>query len=110
MSIEDLLSKCIFIPRNNKHFSMGIDVKLINLFAIIGTSGHDFKIKDLVGNFRGIVIYNDVLGDIEKMEDLNLTFKEFKVIHINLGIDISDLRYREVVSFIRSQKIDKILS
>lgn len=89
---------------------MGIDVKLINLFAIIGTSGHDFKIKDLVGNFRGIVIYNDVLGDIEKMEDLNLTFKEFKVIHINLGIDISDLRYGEVVSLIRSQKIDKILS
>lgn len=104
MSIEGLLSKCIFIPRN---FSMGIDVKLINLSAIIGTSGHDFKIKDLVGNFRGIVIYN---GVIEKMEYLNLTFKEFKVIHINLGIDISDLRYREVVSLIRSQKIDKILS
>lgn len=104
----DLFEECVFIPKDSKHFCRDIDVKLIRLYPQI--ADNKISIKHFLGDFRGLIEHQDVLGSVTRIGGLTLNFGSFKIIHKKLNMDISDLSYFEVISLKREKKIDFILN
>jgi hypothetical protein len=104
------LSECHFMPRNSNLFVSGMSVQLVK---IVGLISDDIimktKLGNFLGNFRGLVIESDVLGEISRMGEMALTLQTFSIFHKELEIDISDLTIHEFLNLKRSKKIDLIL-
>lgn len=106
--LYQVLNECVFIPKTNLHFSPDMDAKLMQIVTFNSDDLGKMKFRYLVGHFRGLVDRHDVLGVTQGIDDLTLSFECFKIIHKELGIDISNLTLDEFTKFKRSHKIDKL--